>query len=148
MSGKHVIGDAPEAGSTFKERSLWATVIATAAIYAYYFWRALDIGRGNPVAIGVLFVQVVLAMIAIQVVVHIALVVHRRPEPADERDRQVAVRGARNAYYVLMTGTWAAITAAALSLGAFWFAHAALLAVVVAELTRCASQLVYYRRGI
>lgn len=64
------------------------------------------------------------------------------------KDRQVAIVGARNAYYVLLIGVWGALTAAALSLGAFWFAHAALLAIVLAEITRCASQLVYYRRGV
>lgn len=147
MSGKHVIADEPGAGLTFKEKSLWGTLVSTVVIYAYYFWRALELGDGEPGRVGGLFVGAVVALIVVQVVVTAALALHRRPEQTDERDRRIAQAGARNAYYVLMTGVWGALGVAALALGTFWFAHAALLAVVLGEVTRCASQLVYYRRG-
>ncbi len=147
MSSKHVIADEPGAGLTFKEKSLWVTLVSTVVIYAYYFWRAIELGEGEPGRVGGLFVGAVVLMILLQVVVTAALALHRRPEQTDERDRRIAQAGARNAYYVLMTGVWGALGVAALALGTFWLVHAALLAVVLGEITRCASQLVYYRRG-
>jgi hypothetical protein len=147
MSNKPVIADEPTPGLSFKEKSLWVTVASTLAIYGYYFWRVIEIGNGNPARVGVVFAFVVIVMIIVQIVVHVALALHRRPERTDERDRQVAQKAARNAYYVLMTGVWGALSVAALSLGTFWCAHAVLLSIVVAEVARCGWQLYYYRRG-
>ncbi|HEX4422475.1 MAG TPA: hypothetical protein VH165_31390 [Kofleriaceae bacterium] len=147
MSNKPVIADEPTPGLSFKEKSLWVTAASILAIYGYYFWRAVELGDGHPGELGVLFAGVVIVMIIVQAVVHAALAIHQRPERTDERDRQVAQKAARNAYYVLVSGVWGALGVAALSLGTFWCAHAALLAIVIAELVHCGSQLVYYRRG-
>jgi hypothetical protein len=147
MSNKPDIADEPDAGLSFKEKSLWVTVVSTVVIYAYYFWRVIEIGDGDPGAVAGLFVGIVIAMTVLHVVTHAAMAIYRRPEHTDERDRRIAVIGARNAYYVLMTGVWGALGVTVLQLGAFWFAHAGLLAVVLAELTRCGSQLIHYRRG-
>jgi hypothetical protein len=142
MSNKVDIADEP--GMTFREKSLWTTLVSIVVLYAYYFWQVLR--DSDPVRIGALFLQIVIAMIAVQIVVTAALAIHRRPEKPDERDRQIAMRATRYAYYVLMTGVWGALGAGAMSLGTFWVAHAALLAIVLAEVTRCAAQLVHYRR--
>lgn len=147
MSNKLAMVDEPGPGLTFREKSLWVQIASTVVIYAYYFWRAVAIGETDPGQVGVLFGVVVVVMVAVQAVVHAALVRHRRPEVADERDRRIAVKAARNAYYVLMTGVWGALGLIALTAKPFWVAHAALLAIIVAELVRFASQLVYYRRG-
>jgi hypothetical protein len=133
---------------TFREKSLWTTLVATVALYAYYFWQVLRIGDGDPARVGALFVQIVIAMVAIQIVITAALAIHRRPEKVDERDRRIAVVATRYAYYVLMTGVWCALTVGAMSLGTFWVVHCGLLAVVLAEITRVAAQLVLYRRGL
>src|SRR5262245_23152974 len=148
MSSKPVIAEEPGNSLTYREKSLWVTVVSTLAIYAFYFWRVLEIGDGDPGRVAGVFVATVIAMIAANIVVHAALAIHRRPEGVDERDRQVALRGTRISYYVLMSGVWGALGVATLSLGTFWVAHAALLAIVIAELVRCGSQLIYYRRGI
>ena len=147
MSNKLSIADEPGPGLTFREKSLWVQVVSTIVLYAYYFWRAVSIGDGDPGQAGALFGGVVVVMIVVQIIVHTVLARHRRPEDADERDRRVAIRGARNAYYVLMAGVWGALGLIAMTAKPFWVAHAALLAIVIAELVRCASQLVYYRRG-
>jgi hypothetical protein len=145
MSNKLDIADEP--GMTFREKSLWTTLVSLAVLYAYYFWQVLRIGDGDPARLGGLFLQVVIAMIAVQIVVTAALAIHRRPEKADERDRQIAMRSTRYAYYVLMSGVWGAIGIGAMSAGTFWVVHAALFSIVVAEITRCAAHLVRYRRG-
>jgi hypothetical protein len=147
MSNVSDIADEPGAGLTFKEKSLWVTLIATSAIYGAYFWHVLSSDAG-PGRAGAWFASTVVAMIAVHLISHAALALHRRPERSDERDRQIARIGARNAYYVLMSSTWGALGVAATALGTFWCVQAVLAAIVIAELTRCASQLVYYRRGL
>ncbi len=133
---------------TFREKSLWVTLVSTVVVYTYYFWRVIQIGDGDPGHLGRLFLGVAIVMIVTQAVIHAALAIHRRPEARDERDRSIALVSTRNSYYVLTTGVWAALTVCAMSVATFWIAHVALLAIVVAEITRCATQLVYYRRGL
>ena len=133
---------------SFREKSLWVQLVSILVIYTYYFWRVIQIGDGDPGRIAGLFVGVVITMIASQIAIIVVIAIHHRPEPLDERDRRIALASTRNAYYVLMTGVWCALTVCAMSIGTFWVAHAGLLAVVLAELTRCTTQLVHYRRGI
>ncbi|HET9624312.1 MAG TPA: hypothetical protein VFP84_23230 [Kofleriaceae bacterium] len=147
MSSKPVIADEPAAGLTFKEKSLWVTLVSTVVLYGYYFVRALQIGDGDPGAAGGLFLAVVIVFTAIHVVINAALAIHRRPERSDERDRAVARKAAAFGYYVMMTGLWGTLGVAVLRLGAFWFVHAGLFTIVTAEIVRCAAQLAYYRRG-
>ncbi|HTJ45223.1 MAG TPA: hypothetical protein VL463_24120 [Kofleriaceae bacterium] len=139
MSSEHDVG--------FQEKSLWITLFANVLVYAYYFWRVLAIGR-DPARVGVLFGQTVIALIVIMAAGHIVLAVRQKPERKDERDRTIAMRASRNAFYVLSTGAWAALGVAAMSFEPFWIAHAILGAIVLAEVTRTGSQLVYYRRGV
>src|SRR5262245_44983150 len=147
MSKNTVTSDEP-VGLSFQEKSLWVTLVSTLVVYAYYFWRALSIGDGDSGRVGALFVTVVIALIVVQVAAHVAIAVHARPEGKDERDRRVELLGVRNSYYVLVAGAWFALGVASMSLGTFWFAHAMLLALVVAEVVKAGSQLVYYRRGV
>jgi hypothetical protein len=135
-------------GLTFREKSLWVQLVSIAGIYIYYFWKVIEIGDGNPGRVAGLFIGVVAVMVVSQIVVHAAMAIHRRPEVLDERDQRIALAATRHAYYVLMTGAWCALTVCAMSVGTFWVAHAGLLAIVVAEITRCATQLVHYRRGV
>lgn len=147
MSNKPDIGE-PSIGMTFREKSLWVTLVSTVVIYVYYFWRAIQLGDTDPGHLGELFLRVVISMIVIQTVIQAALAIHRRPEARDERDRLIALVSTRNSYYVLTTGVWVALTVCAMSVATVWIAHAALLAIVVAEVTRCTTQLIYYRRGL
>jgi hypothetical protein len=134
-------------GLSFQEKSIWMTLVANVAVYAFYFWRVLAIGEGDPARVGALFGEVVVLLIVVMVAGHVVLAIAHRPERKDERDRRVATLAARNAYYVLASGGFCALGVAALSVGTFWYAQALLLALVLAEITKSASQLVYYRRG-
>lgn len=146
MSSKPVIAEEP-VGLSFREKSLWVELVSMIAIYGAYFLRAFAIGDGQPWRVGALFAGAVVATIIVHSVVHAALALHKQPEHADERDRAIARRATQIAYFVLMTGVWGALGVAVLQAGAFWCAHAALLAVMIAEATRCAVELVLYRRG-
>jgi hypothetical protein len=132
---------------TFREKSLWVSLLATLAIYAHYFIRVLQIGDGDPGRVTGLFVGTVIVMIVVQVVVNAALAIHRKPERPDERDRELSLVASRIAYYVLMTGAWGALTVGALHLGTFWVIHAGLAAIVLGELARCGVQVYLYRRA-
>jgi len=140
------------AGLSFQEKSLWLSLFANLAVYAYYFWRALALGRDNPDAVGALFATTTILLIVILIVGNAALALHARPSRAeqqkDERDRRIALYGARNAYYVLASCGFGALVVTAMSLGTFWTAHALLAGLVLAEITKSGSQLVYYRRGV
>jgi uncharacterized membrane protein len=142
-----IMSNETDIGLSFQEKSIWLTLAANAAVYAFYFWRALAIGDGDPARVGALFGEVVVLLIAIMAVGHAVLAIRHRPERKDERDQRVATKAARNAYYVLASGGFCALGVAALSVGTFWYAHALLAALVLAEITKGASQLVYYRRG-
>jgi hypothetical protein len=146
MSIKQDIAE-PGPPLSFQEKSLWVTLLSTLVIYGGYFLRALTAG-GDREQVGTLFVTVVGLLVFVQLAAHVVLAAHKRPEGKDERDRQIGLVAQRNAYYVLMTGIWLGLGVASMSLGRFWYAHALLFAVVIAEVTRCGSQLVYYRRGV
>jgi amino acid transporter len=145
MSSKLDIADEP--GMTFREKSLWVSLVATLVIYAHYFVRVLQLGDGDAGRIAGLFIGTVIAMIVVSVVANAALAIHRTPERSDERDRSYALTATRISYYVLMTGVWAALTVGALQLGAFWVIQAGLAAIVLGEIVRCGVQVYLYRRG-
>jgi hypothetical protein len=140
------MAEEPAPGLTFKEKSLWVTLVSTIAIFGYYFARALQLDD-VPVLAGALFAGVVIVFAVLHAVVHAALALHKSPEPTDERDRLVSAKAARISYIVLMTGVWGALSVAALQLGTYWVAQAALLAIMLGEVSNCAAQLIYYRRG-
>ena len=134
---------------TFREKSLWVTLVSMIGLYTYYFVRVLQIGEGDAGQVAGLFIGTVIVMVISQAIIHAAMAIHRRPEKPDERDARIAMMSTRVAYYVLMAGVWAALSVCAMPpVGRFWVAHAGLLAIVVAEITRCATQLILYRRGV
>jgi hypothetical protein len=141
-----------EAGAklTSEERRLWLSFVSTVVIFGYYLVRALTIGEGHPGELLGLFISVVVLQVAVAIVGEVVMVLRGRelPQRRDERDRKIALRAARNAYYVLIGGVWCALAAALLPVGAFWYGHVLLVGFVVAELARFGSQLVYYRRGV
>lgn len=135
---------------TTEERRLWLSLVSTAVIFGYYLVRALSIGEGRGGEVLTLFISVVILQAVVAGVGEVVLVLRarERPERLDERDHKIALRAARNAYYVLVVGVWCALTTALLPVGAFWYAHVLLAGFLVAELARFGSQLVYYRRGV
>jgi hypothetical protein len=131
---------------SFREKSALATVIALALVYGFYAWRVWGVGvppaEAMPGMVGVALAQAIVVAVA-----HIALAIHRRPERPDERDQAAALHGQRNAYYVLLTGAIGVLWLALRGMPGLTVAHAMLAAVVLAEIVRHASQLVFYRWG-
>lgn len=131
---------------TFREKSAWVCIAAILLVYGCYAFKLWGAPLRPLDAIGALVGSTVL-MILITVAAHIAIALRTRPEKLDERDQLVALRSARNAFYVLATGVWAVMYLAIASPQPILLAYAAMSAFVLAELVRLASQVVYYRLG-
>lgn len=131
-----------------RELGLWLVIVTTAVVYAWYFWRAVALGPGAAWRVGASFVDAVIILVVLQIVGQIVITVRNGRERTDERDRRIGLSATRVAYAILVVGVWCALGVAAMSLGTFWVIHVLLLSIVIAELARWISQIVYYRAGI
>lgn len=115
---------------SYQEKSTWGSLVATLAVYGVYFGSG---ARGS-------LIGTIVLLVIVQIVCQIAIAVVARPEPRDERDRAIESKGWRNGYVLLVTGTLVCMLAPT--------ARSLLLALVVSEVAKSASQLYYYRRGL
>lgn len=115
---------------SYQEKSIWGSLIATLLVYGGYF------GAGAKGSL----IGTVILLVIIQIVCQIAIAIAARPEPKDERDRQIEAKAWRNGYVLLVTGTLVCM----LGPTARWL----LLALVVSEIAKSVTQLYYYRRGV
>ena len=132
---------------TFREKSAAASLAITALAFGAYGVWVVQTRPGQAGAIGGL-VGVIAAQIVAQIVAHILFAVQARPEGADERDRSVDRLAQRNAYFVLFGSVWAVLGMALTGLPMLTIAYGLVATIVLAELVRFASQLVYYRLGL
>jgi hypothetical protein len=141
----------------FREKSAWVSMIATMAVYAVYFAiliprLAAAPGQATPY-FGLLFACVV-SLIVLQIVLQVGIAVARPAEaklPMDERERLIVLKSDRVAGIVLSTlaGCLFLIYLAGpgvMSNSAI-MANAVLLALVLAALSKYASQILYFHRG-
>jgi len=135
-------------GLSFQEKSLWLMFVSLLGVFAFYFIAVLptDTVDVMPSQV-VLFVLTIILLVIIQVAGHIVIAVVDRRTQTDERDRLIALKGTRNASYVLATGVFLALCAALVTEGDFFFIHVLLGFWVFAQLVEIGSQLFLYRRG-
>jgi hypothetical protein len=133
---------------SFQEKSLWLMLLSLLLGFGVYAATVLPAHAVNvmPHQI-VLFVVAVVALVVMQIVGHIVIAIFDRRTESDERDRLIALKGTRNAGYVLAVGVFFALCTALVTDGNFMFTHVLLAAWVLAQLVEIASQLVLYRRG-
>jgi hypothetical protein len=129
---------------TFREKSALATILAMLVVYGFYAVKLWGTVVSPTQAAGALIGSTFL-MIIIAIVAHIGIAIRTRPEAADERDKMVELRSARNAYRVLAVGAWCVILLAIASTSPVMLAYGLMGAFVVAEIVKLASALVYYR---
>lgn len=135
-------------GASFQEKSLWLMFLSLAGVFGFYFVTVLPADAANvrPHQV-VLFTVAVVMLVIMQVVGHIVIAIVDRNARTDERDRLIALKGTRNAAYVLATGVFLALCAAMVTEGNFVFTHVLLASWVVAQLVEIGSQLFLYQRG-
>ena len=139
---------------SYREKSLYATLAAELIVYGPYFVRSLhDQNSVNKVA------GMIMAIIVLQIVLQAVIAVMTRNRVTDERDRLIELRGYRAGYLTLAS-------LMVLGLGMLWF-HATVghlhlesrmvglhfLSVffgmlVIADITKTATQIVSYRKAI
>ena len=137
----------------FREKIAWLTLGTMLVAYTVYFTvvgPAAGFGEARMVDIIWSFGLVAAAQAVAMVVGAIAIAVTATKEastPADERDRAIARRGATIGYYVLVGGMIIVGVVMPFSEAPWKIVNAALLAIVLAEVTRQAVVLLSYRRG-
>jgi hypothetical protein len=143
---------------SFQEKSLWLMLASLVIAFGFYFVSVLgahaalaaqspDLARDlAPPDVG-LFVAAVILLVVLSVAGHVVIALVDRNPQTDERDRLIGLKGTSYASYVLATGVFLALTAAAFTRGNFVFTHVLLAFWVLAQLVAIGSQLVMYRRG-
>ncbi len=138
---------------SFREKSAWITFVLLLA-FAIYFGEVAQqlLVAGPPRVSGFpLFLGLAGAVVALEILMHIVIAIRSPREaraPRDERERSIAQRATVPAFYVLLIGAFGAIGTMHLGANTWVLAHCVLFAIWVAQLTRYASLLYFYRRGV
>ena len=140
------------ASLSYREKSLYASLIAEVVIYVPYFFLH---GHDSVVKVAAMIIGIII----LQVILQTVIAAYTRNRLTDERDRQIELRGYRAGYF-----TFASLMLLGLAL--LWF-HASIghlhldsarmslhfLSVffgmlVIADITKTAAQLIAYRRAL
>lgn len=136
--------------ATFREKSAWSVLIGLIVVFGYYFYEVLSTSPANFEALR-LFIAAVVALVAVEITLHVVAAISDTREAArsggDERDVLIDLKATRISARVL--GAGALLSASLWIFGAttLHMANAVILSLVLAEMARCISQLVLYRRG-
>jgi fatty acid desaturase len=133
---------------SFREKSAWISLISMAGIYGLYFWPMFRSGHGRSFTGGLL--GTVIALIIVQIILHIAVAVFdpkSAQAPRDERERLIELKATSFAYAGLATAVAFAIFFAAFDPPLIFGANSLLFILVVTEIMRCGFQIFQYRRS-
>jgi len=138
---------------SFREKSAWVTFVLLLGFGIYFVEVASP--WWNPTAPHVnhfqLFILLLIAIVILEIASHIVITMQSPRDakaPLDERERLIALRATRPAFFVLLVGAFLSIGTMHLGVSTWVLAHCVLLAIWIAELTRFGTQVYYYRRGI
>jgi hypothetical protein len=136
---------------SFREKSAWISFVLIFIFGALWLRNVLRVEfyglRQDPMKF---FFAILLALIVAEISLHIAIAIQSPRDartPKDEREKLIDLKASRVAFYVLMIGAW-------LSLGTLhvpgsnraMMAQALMGTIIIAVLTRFATQIVLYRR--
>ena len=139
---------------TFREKTLWLSLVSLVVVYAVYFATALSDFSAQIASVHVsAFVGMLIILITIQIVGNTVLAIANRRELAasvqsDERDTLIRLKGTQLGFYVLVIGVFVSLCLAVLVPGNFVFVHVLLAFWVLAQATETLSRLIFYRRGV
>lgn len=137
---------------SFREKSAWVSFVCILLVFGVYF-TALAQAIAGSLDYGTvfrIFIGGIVALIVLEIVLHIIIAVQAPRDaaaPKDERDRMIELKATRIAFFTLLAG--AAISIFTIHLGADVraLANSVLFAIVIAELVKYGSEIVYFRRG-
>jgi hypothetical protein len=135
---------------SFREKSAWISLLLIVLVFGPYFWL---VGRSfmglAHVHAGTQFALITL-FVALEIALHIAIALQSPRDaraPKDEREILIDMRATRVAFYVLFGGALFAIFTMHFRLNVWQLSQMVLLAIVIAELVKFATQIVLFRRG-
>ncbi len=138
----------------FREKLAWISVLTMSLVYGWYFWTVFPLARagaGGAFHYAKLLQGTIFAVVALQVILTIAVAIfspREAREPQDEREKLIALKGTRTAYFVLVTGALlVSVSGIFFGTNAVLLGNDALLIVVVGNLTKDITQIVHYRMG-
>ena len=134
---------------SFREKSAWISLVLILLVFGPYFWL---VGRsftgGEHVLAGSQF-GLIVVFIVLEIVVNIAIQSPRDAQaPIDEREDLIDLRATRVAFYVLFGGALMSIFTMHFRLTVWMLSQCVLFTIVIAELVKFSSQIVFYRRGL
>lgn len=147
---------------TLREKSAWATLIATVVVFVPYFrsiFTRFANGTLEPGAGLGAFIGATIYMVIVSIFFGIAIELLSRREPTDERDVAIDAKSYRIAYYVVSAaGMTAVVLIVFLSvvplqvlrnraLAPEFLGQVFLFCFVLAEIVKSIAQIVCYRRG-
>ena len=152
---------------SFKEKSIWISLVSTLAIFGYYFYNILMLS-GMPVevaklaALGLLIRTIIFSVIVEAVFQGMLAATNYKAAElgADEREKLIEFKGNAWGYCVLVTGVMIVIGHILLQEQGLGFivsaerlaiplltAHLLMFTFIISEVARFSGQLFYYRRG-
>jgi hypothetical protein len=139
---------------SFREKSIWVTFVVILLAFVIYFGeiaRKLVTHQHDGIHPPTLFAALVLIVVVVEVGAHV-LIAARSPQDAqagkDERDRFIALKSTRPAFFVLVVGAFLSIGTMHLGAPVWLLANCVLLSIWIAELTRLGTQIYYYRAAV
>jgi hypothetical protein len=137
---------------SFREKSTWITFVLLLLFSVYFGSVAAHFIRPEQPHpnFGLLFVVLLIAIIVIEIAFHGIAAIRTPAEartPQDERERLIALKAKRPAFFVLMVATFAALAVMHLHVSAWVMINATLCALWLGELTNYGAQLYFYRHG-
>lgn len=137
---------------SFKEKSIWVSMIVTIIVFGYYFARVFGvIGDTEIVRPHMLFIGIVIAMIILNILFNIILAIFNQKDaedPSDERTKLIELKSIRVSYYIVSVGIVNIVILLLLGNSTFLITNLILGYFVVAQLASDIIQLIHYKCGV
>ncbi|HZM94499.1 MAG TPA: hypothetical protein VFB92_13800 [Vicinamibacterales bacterium] len=135
---------------SFREKSAWISLMLIVLVFGPYFWLVGRSFAGQTHVHGGTQFALILLFVVLEIVLHIAVAIQSPRDaeaPSDERDNLIDLRATRVAFYVLFGGALISIFTLHFPVNVWTLSQFVLFSIVVAELVKFGSQIVFYRRG-
>lgn len=147
---------------SFREKSAWITLAILLLVYTPYFARVLSLAERDQLSIPNvtgLFIPALILQIILAIIAHSVISIGSRQEGKDERDRAIDAKAFRNGYHLfsfLISTTAVGMLTLGLSGRSAWLpwisvagiSQTLLFSLVLAEVTKYATHVICYRRGV
>ena len=152
---------------SFKEKSIWVSLVTTVFIFSYYFISLqsladLPVNETKQIA-GELLLKAIIMMIIVEIIFHIIIAIFNpddAQQKADERDKLYQLKANSIGYAFLILGVMISLgrillneffaptdTSEVIQVLPLLTANILLFSFIISELARFTSQLFFYRKG-